>query len=166
MVRLVVSNHDGYLARYCTNIIGLGLEEASRAWSLSTTAARTPERHNDSRIPDVRCLVSTHVPFLEHACRMPKAKNFCGQAACNGSQTLSNADQARGPLWVNRVGFAGPRRLPVYPGERTFSGSRPCLKGADIVAKVENRATRKISRKLTFGLLSGCVAFQRHHGGP
>ena len=25
--------------------------------------------------------------------------------------------------WVNCVGFAGPRRLPVYPGERTFSGS-------------------------------------------
>ena len=28
----------------------------------------------------------------------------------------------------------------------------------DIVAKVENRATRKISRKLIFGLLRRCVA--------
>jgi hypothetical protein len=37
---------------------------------------------------------------------------------------------------------------------------------ADIVAKVENRTTLKISRKLIFGLLSGCVAFQLHHGGP
>src|SRR5712671_2159229 len=37
---------------------------------------------------------------------------------------------------------------------------------ADIVAKVENRATRKISRKLIFGLLRRCVAFQRHYGGP
>ena len=36
----------------------------------------------------------------------------------------------------------------------------------DIVAKVENRATRKISRKLIFGLLRRCVAFQGHHGGP
>jgi hypothetical protein len=36
----------------------------------------------------------------------------------------------------------------------------------DIVAKVENRATRKISRKLIFGLLRRCVAFQDHHGGP
>src|SRR6185503_8285020 len=36
---------------------------------------------------------------------------------------------------------------------------------ADIVAKVENRATRKISRKLVFGLLCRCVAFQRHYGG-
>ena len=36
----------------------------------------------------------------------------------------------------------------------------------DIVAKVENRATRKISRKLISGLLRRCVAFQRHHGGP
>jgi hypothetical protein len=37
---------------------------------------------------------------------------------------------------------------------------------ADIVAKVENRATRKMSRKLIFGLLCRCVAFQRHYGGP
>ena len=37
---------------------------------------------------------------------------------------------------------------------------------ADIVAKVENRATRKISRKLIFGLLRRCVAFQGRHGGP
>ena len=36
----------------------------------------------------------------------------------------------------------------------------------DIVAKVENRATRKISRKLIFGLLRRCVAFQGHDGGP
>jgi hypothetical protein len=37
---------------------------------------------------------------------------------------------------------------------------------ADIVAKVENRTILKISRKLIFGLLSCCVAFQRHYGGP
>src|SRR5215207_9233851 len=35
-------------------------------------------------------------------------------------------------------------------------------KGADIVAKVENRTTLKISRKLIFGLLCCCVASQRH----
>src|SRR5882757_9862699 len=29
---------------------------------------------------------------------------------------------------------------------------------ADIVAKVENRTTQKISRKLIFGLLCGCIA--------
>jgi hypothetical protein len=33
---------------------------------------------------------------------------------------------------------------------------------ADIVAKVENRATRKISRKLIYGPLCGCVACQGH----
>jgi hypothetical protein len=33
-----------------------------------------------------------------------------------------------------------------------------CLFLADIVAKVENRTTQKISRKLIFGLLCGCVA--------
>src|SRR4030081_2334621 len=36
----------------------------------------------------------------------------------------------------------------------------------DIVAKVENRATRKISRKLIFGLLCRYVAFQSHYGVP
>lgn len=39
-------------------------------------------------------------------------------------------------------------------------------KSADIVAKVENRTTLKISRKSIFGLLCYCVAFQRHYGGP
>jgi hypothetical protein len=44
--------------------------------------------------------------------------------------------------------------------------SRIGLLSADIVAEVENRATRKISRKLIFGLLRRCVAFQRHYGDP
>ena len=42
--------------------------------------------------------------------------------------------------------------------------SRPVM--ADIVAKVENRTTLKISRKLIFGLLCCFVAFQRHYGDP
>ena len=37
---------------------------------------------------------------------------------------------------------------------------------ADIFAKIENRATLKLSRKLIFGLLCCCVALQRHYGGP
>src|SRR5216684_2400388 len=37
---------------------------------------------------------------------------------------------------------------------------------ADIVAKVENRTTLKISRKLIFELLCCCVAFQRPYGDP
>src|SRR5258707_3033662 len=37
---------------------------------------------------------------------------------------------------------------------------------AAIVAKVEHRATRKFSRKLIFGLLRRCVAFQRHYRDP
>jgi hypothetical protein len=37
---------------------------------------------------------------------------------------------------------------------------------ADIVAKVENRTTPKISRKLIFGLLCCCVAFQRRYEDP
>ena len=41
-----------------------------------------------------------------------------------------------------------------------------CPKSADFVAKVENRTTPKISRKLIFEPLCCCVAFQRHYGGP
>jgi hypothetical protein len=52
--------------------------------------------------------------------------------------------------------------MPVARSRSPRSG--PHL--ADSVAKVENRATRKISRKLIFGLLCRCVAFQRHYGGP
>jgi hypothetical protein len=37
----------------------------------------------------------------------------------------------------------------------------PFQLGADIVAKVENRTTLKISRKLIFGLFCCCGAFQR-----
>ena len=37
--------------------------------------------------------------------------------------------------------------------------------GADSVAKVENRTTLKILRKLIFGHFCCCVAFQRHYGG-
>src|SRR5712672_81954 len=49
---------------------------------------------------------------------------------------------------------------------RAQARPRECLELADIVAKVENRTTLKISRKLIFGLLCCCVALQRHHGGP
>src|SRR4029078_3199720 len=58
------------------------------------------------------------------------------------------------------------RPASYVPGELIplpLSGSLPELPD---VAKVENRATRKISRKLIFGLLRRCVAFQRHYGGP
>src|SRR4029077_11650213 len=37
---------------------------------------------------------------------------------------------------------------------------------ADFVAKVENRTTLKISRKLIFGLLCCCLAVQRRYEGP
>jgi hypothetical protein len=58
-------------------------------------------------------------------------------------------------------------RLASYvPGELIplpLSGSIPELPH---VAKVENRTTLKISRKLIFRPLCCYVAFQRHYGGP
>jgi hypothetical protein len=43
------------------------------------------------------------------------------------------------------------------------SAERQYMLSADIVAKVENRTTQKISPKLIFGLLRRCVAFQRRY---
>ena len=60
--------------------------------------------------------------------------------------------------------FVNEARSTPKNGHRQFDPLLP--KSADIVAKVENRATRKISRKLIFGLLYRCIAFQRHYGGP
>jgi hypothetical protein len=56
--------------------------------------------------------------------------------------------------------MANPAKTAMTGG---FRDSPLC---ADIVAKVENRVTRKISRKLIVGLHRRCVAFQRHYGGP
>ena len=57
-----------------------------------------------------------------------------------------------------------------HPADLSTSDVEPALCWIcycrDTVAKVENRATPKISRKLIFGLLRRCVAFQGHHGGP
>jgi hypothetical protein len=57
-----------------------------------------------------------------------------------------------------------PFRLTPVNGHRY--AALACQKSADIVAKVENRTALKISRKLNFGLLCCCVAFQRHYGDP
>jgi len=53
------------------------------------------------------------------------------------------------------------RRSPL-----DLTGRTACPLYPDIVAKVENRTVLKISRKLIFGLLCRCVAFQSHYGGP
>jgi hypothetical protein len=58
------------------------------------------------------------------------------------------------PEWSADVRFGAHNGLK--------SDIAPCPKSADIVAKVENRETQKISPKLIFGLLCLCVAFQRH----
>jgi hypothetical protein len=47
--------------------------------------------------------------------------------------------------------------LPPIDGH--YATGPPLPKSADIVAKVENRTTQKISPKLIFGLLCRCVAF-------
>src|SRR5260370_41814793 len=67
------------------------------------------------------------------------------------------------------VDGAGEVKLFISASDVRFSAANnglksdiaPCPLFADIVAKVENRATRKILRKLIFGLLCRCVAFQR-----
>jgi hypothetical protein len=54
--------------------------------------------------------------------------------------------------------------LSGYNGSRTSGPSDQLL--TDFVAKVENRTTPEISRKLLFGLLYRYLALQRDYGGP
>ena len=53
-----------------------------------------------------------------------------------------------------------PSKAEVGPPEQHVCST------PDFVAKVENRTTLKISRKLNFRPLCCCIAFQRHYGGP
>src|SRR5439155_3715779 len=72
----------------------------------------------------------------------------------------------------NLIARSGEERERSRRGWRHIGAGRSkrltaqCRKLADIVAKVENRISLKIWRKLIFGLLCRCVAFQRHYGSP
>src|SRR6476661_3089353 len=72
------------------------------------------------------------------------------------------------PLTEHVTGCARPTAsITVVDRLLIFGESHlPLPTRADIVAKVENRTTLKISRKLIFGLLCCCVAFQRGYEGP
>jgi hypothetical protein len=59
-----------------------------------------------------------------------------------------------------------PTRSRALRVLQALSVLEPCLFLADIVAKVENRTTPKISQKLIFGLLCGSIAFQSRQEGP
>ena len=62
-------------------------------------------------------------------------------------------------LWIEATIMDGDYRLPA-------SNTVKFLVTADTVAKVENRTTLKISRKLIFRLLCCCLAIQRRYEGP
>jgi hypothetical protein len=67
------------------------------------------------------------------------------------------------PSWVINGPAAFEIRLPFYSQERTFRNHHLCERQlcADIVEKVENRATPKISQKLILRHIDGCNAPQR-----
>jgi hypothetical protein len=76
----------------------------------------------------------------------------CHTVSRSGCRITDDAGEvdAQGIARSDQVCFTldnGPSRLRLA-----------CPFCADIVAKVENRTTQKISRKLIFGLLCGCVA--------
>jgi hypothetical protein len=56
------------------------------------------------------------------------------------------------------------REYPLLAYIVSYSGAAARPELADIVAKVENRATQKISPKPISGLLRCCIACQRHCG--
>ena len=59
-----------------------------------------------------------------------------------------------------------PRNSPLGSKSEVFLPARHFRCTLDTAAKVENRTTVNISRKLILGILCCCVAFQRHYGGP
>src|SRR3979411_3270481 len=70
------------------------------------------------------------------------------------------------PCWGRSSAPSAARRCDAgeQNNEVLATGERPVC--ADIVAKVENRTTQKISRKLIFGLLCGCDALYLRYGYP
>jgi hypothetical protein len=59
---------------------------------------------------------------------------------------------------VSRIGVSGDARTPVGTGSFSDLDARSCevRSTLDTVAKVENRTTLKISRKLILSCLYGC----------
>jgi|tagenome__1003787_1003787.scaffolds.fasta_scaffold20988007_13 hypothetical protein len=81
----------------------------------------------------------------------------------------SESDKFLGVLFgtiAPRVGIAAKRVFRYTLESRLNADIAPCPKGADIVAKVENRTTLKISRKLIFRTSLLLRRFQRPCGGP
>ena len=61
--------------------------------------------------------VANKIAEPEQVCALAvRRQNTFGRSCSNTGQC------AECPRWVIRVGLAGPRRLPIYPGDRTFSG--------------------------------------------
>ena len=51
-----------------------------------------------------------------------RVRLVCLRVPCGEASRKAGCRKSARPVWVKSVGLAGPRRLPVYPGERTFSG--------------------------------------------
>ena len=70
------------------------------------------------------------------------------------------------PKWVKPVLTALKRDFRNTPESRHHQPDRPCQFRADIVAKVENWTTPKISRKQNFGRLRRCNTLWRRYEAP
>ena len=88
---------------------------------------------------------------------------FGPQAIRQASRVL--IDGAHPTAWVNVSKLMLSRGTRFRPESKCQDASFDRMTAwHDIDAKVENRTTQKISRKLIFGLLCSCVAFQCHSG--
>jgi hypothetical protein len=112
-----------------------------------------PTRQQLSALRDYQCFVRHR---RQRGCRVMAS-------AVNGPPTRDTSIDILPPRMQRYLRIALPR-LHAVRSERAHHGARPLC--ADIVAKVENRTTQKISRKLVLGLLCCCIACQRRNGGP
>jgi hypothetical protein len=121
-------------------------------WPSKRVAIRFGPRSRERRMPRAprRCLGTAPkfpcaVSETKHRCR--KARTCCRSFGAFATSGLS---------YIKHVNSHCSCTMATY---RWAALRRYCC-------KVENRATRKISRELIFGLLCRYVAFQRHYAGP
>jgi hypothetical protein len=120
----------------------------AHAWAPAATVDR--RRYPDARLPDVL------LDGLGGRCKSKARTSALGGSPLNlFSEVVAT---------LIKVRFYGMSALHPKNGHRQLD--RPCPKSADFVAKVENRTTPEISRKLLFGLLYRYLALQRDYGGP
>src|SRR5712672_1893218 len=141
-----------------------------RPWSPSasgvpTTTAERPSqpgrRQISARTQATKSIDSSYLRMLHHLGDYADPSSDCAGLSKDPFLRPRSTRTGRGAYVVYGSNADVTAPLPPFrftpDGRHRPSPDRRPFR-ADIVAKVENRTTQKISRKLIFGLLCGCIA--------